>query len=748
MRTRKMRLVSALLAVAMMFVMLPVSAFADTVVTIPTDHIKHLTFDGDQPDIESIHTKKDTQKDSNGNDYDIYTPTDTEADAGWQWSGLNGFKLIILPDYTYSVSDAPAEVPCIVNLYSGAAIESGHFLKNVISTGGTIVGGSFESVEGRVGTVTGGYIRNYSSKRPSWSTTFNNHFDGGIVYGSFTFETGTGEFVSGIVSDLPEKGFDGQSQVISIPGATIYPVINGETVTEAPFKDTVYVLGTSANIKTRTFKAVVDSAAFAGEWGTLPEGATLNSDGSLNITLPDTGNVEIEINPTFEKTPLNIVGGVPVGLDGEPYNGSIYDGWVFTPGKGNVNSTLTVYGSVDLGSNAIDWTVVNHGIIEGGIFNCEDVEEDVLTNDEDGKIIGGTYNVKVKNLGIIDGGTFYQAVSNYGTVENGTFAERYSNTKTKEYLPDGTTNTKDYGETKGGVFSRYAYFDTQENVQTRWLTVNGGKINGAISGQAFVVGHQYLTVSADDTSAWTGWSVTTDDPDFELTDYQKSHPEFELELDGNDAAKGSIVINALVKDGYYRLNMLDGKATVDGVKATSATVGKTVTLSIDDSEIPEGMSFDHWVISPEVEPDEGYKITDRTMNFTMPAQELTIYASLRTDSDDGMDAMTVVAGVAIGAGAAVLTYHIGTELYAKQVLGDGVAIPRTREDVALKAWELAGKPAVTMDGEPLSEAAQAEKWAIERGLMQNVDGSFNGSKKMSKLKALRVLDSAKKMNAQ
>ena len=70
----------------------------------------------------------------------------------------------------------------------------------------------------------------------------------------------------------------------------------------------------------------------------------------------------------------------------------------------------------------------------------------------------------------------------------------------------------------------------------------------------------------------------------------------------------------------------------------------------------------------------------------------------------------------------------------------------TREDVALKAWELAGKPAVELNGEPLSEAAQAEKWAVESGLMQNdAEGSFNGAKKMNKLKALRVLDAAKKL---
>ena len=115
------------------------------------------------------------------------------------------------------------------------------------------------------------------------------------------------------------------------------------------------------------------------------------------------------------------------------------------------------------------------------------------------------------------------------------------------------------------------------------------------------------------------------------------------------------------------------------------------------------------------------------------------------DSDGGVDALTVVAGVAVGAGTAVLAYHIGTEVYAEQVLGKGVAVPKTRADVALKAWELAGKPAVAV-GEPLSEAAQAEKWAVESGLMQNdAQGSFNGQKKMNKLAALRTLDAAKKL---
>lgn len=115
-------------------------------------------------------------------------------------------------------------------------------------------------------------------------------------------------------------------------------------------------------------------------------------------------------------------------------------------------------------------------------------------------------------------------------------------------------------------------------------------------------------------------------------------------------------------------------------------------------------------------------------------------------SSSGDGAGAVVAGVAIGTGVAVLTYHIGTEIYAKQVLGAGVAVPKTREEVALKAWELAGKPAVAAEGETLSDAEQAERWVVESGLMKNdANGSFNGQKRMLKLVALRTLDAAKKL---
>ena len=207
------------------------------------------------------------------------------------------------------------------------------------------------------------------------------------------------------------------------------------------------------------------------------------------------------------------------------------------------------------------------------------------------------------------------------------------------------------------------------------------------------------------------------------------------------------------------LNLTDCTAKLsDGTEVASGTkvpVGTEVTVTFDkDFYADSNLVLSGWQVTPEDLTDTNGKlvkdITADSFTFVMPEAEngVTIEALTKTaDTDDSSwDATTVVTGVAIGAGAAVLTYHIGTELYAEQVLGKGVAVPKTREDVALKAWELAGKPAVAIDGEPLSEAAQAEKWTVESGLMQNdAEGSFNGQKKMNKLKALRVLDAAKKL---
>ena len=200
----------------------------------------------------------------------------------------------------------------------------------------------------------------------------------------------------------------------------------------------------------------------------------------------------------------------------------------------------------------------------------------------------------------------------------------------------------------------------------------------------------------------------------------------------------------------YRLSFSeDCTAEVEGSPVQSGAyvqAGKKVTLNLTN----EAQKFESYGFAP-VTPED-LTVQDSTADFTMPESdvEVTVQWAAEDSSDEGWDAATVAAGVAVGAGTAVLAYHIGTEVYAEQVLGKGVAVPKTRADVALKAWELAGKPAVAVEGtdEP-SESAQAEQWVVESGLMKvRKDGAFHPEQTMTKLKALRVLDKAKKQNAQ
>lgn len=216
----------------------------------------------------------------------------------------------------------------------------------------------------------------------------------------------------------------------------------------------------------------------------------------------------------------------------------------------------------------------------------------------------------------------------------------------------------------------------------------------------------------------------------------------------NAYAKWSLVWSPMEK-ARYKLTLADCTAEVDGKEVESGAyvqADKTVTLKLTASV--DNMKFGGFVLSKNQDTLQ-YDPADPTKaTFTMPeaAVDVTVQLNHEDVADDGLDAASVITGVAVGTGTAVLAYHIGTEVYAEQVLGAGVAVPRTRGDVALKAWKLAGNPAVENAAVAPEEAAQAQQWVLENGLMENQkDGTFHPEKRMSKLAALRVLDKAQKM---
>lgn len=291
-----------------------------------------------------------------------------------------------------------------------------------------------------------------------------------------------------------------------------------------------------------------------------------------------------------------------------------------------------------------------------------------------------------------------------------------------------------------------------------------GVLNGK-TGDATVVSQvtvkiNYDGIGGEDTETTVDYPAQVKEPTTPSAEgytflgwYDENGNEFDF---SKPVTKNTTVTAKWVKD--HQLTVKGGTFTFDDKAASdkgSVYEGAVVTVTLDENDPlwkDSGLSFDHWDIQSKATllDENGAEIVNpgKTFTFVMPEEGVTVEAVPKTApaEDDSWDAATVVTGVVLGTGTAILTYHIGTELYAEQVLGKDVAVPKTREDVALKAWELAGKPAVELNGEPLSVAAQAEKWAVESGLMQNdANGSFNGAKKMNKLKALRVLDAAKKL---
>ena len=285
------------------------------------------------------------------------------------------------------------------------------------------------------------------------------------------------------------------------------------------------------------------------------------------------------------------------------------------------------------------------------------------------------------------------------------------------------------------------------------ITINGGTFNGGITTPGYVACGIYspwqdkITVN-NGTFNITGGagivaragSVTVNNGTFNTT--------------GNATGKvgdSRIVVpcSALVFDSAAGYPAMDAQSTIKVSGGTFKSDAGVEAITVirpendtDNTNKRVAVSNGTFSTDPSAYFENGDYITgsDGNGGFTVNPK----IDDAASSSGDGAGA--VVAGVVIGTGVAALTYHIGTEIYAKQVLGAGVAVPKTREEVALKAWELAGKPAVAAEGETLSDAEQAERWVVETGLMKNdANGSFNGQKRMLKLVALRTLDAAKKL---
>ena len=189
----------------------------------------------------------------------------------------------------------------------------------------------------------------------------------------------------------------------------------------------------------------------------------------------------------------------------------------------------------------------------------------------------------------------------------------------------------------------------------------------------------------------------------------------------------------------YTVTVKGGK--INNETEVKAKKGTKLTVDVDESEVPEGMTFDVWSIRfPErvedtLTGDPGVMLHDPHMAFAMPGADITIEAQYRSSElpgeDDGPSTLGTMATVAVGGAAAgILVWQgvsLGVDSYLQLNLPKGVAVPANRRELVVLLWETAGKPEAALlslySDVPAEEIElqKATRWAIDNGLVKPAD---------------------------
>lgn len=239
----------------------------------------------------------------------------------------------------------------------------------------------------------------------------------------------------------------------------------------------------------------------------------------------------------------------------------------------------------------------------------------------------------------------------------------------------------------------------------------------------------------------------------------KTKFDFSTPITGDTTIYAKWEKNAPVLPDTYELNVSGAFVYVDGVDVTASAgdtslqleKGASVRLVADPDRMPSGMVFDRWtILNGALNADDAEKFeTGRTLEefaFTMPAEPLSIEATPRMQEEEGSDTVSVIAGVTLSTAATALVawqaYDLGMSLYQEHWLPADFVMPKTRAELALLLWNTAGRPApaaqpaFTDITDP--DTAQAAQWAVETGLMTPKSADrFKPEKSVTRWKAVR-----------
>lgn len=155
--------------------------------------------------------------------------------------------------------------------------------------------------------------------------------------------------------------------------------------------------------------------------------------------------------------------------------------------------------------------------------------------------------------------------------------------------------------------------------------------------------------------------------------------------------------------------------------------GAEVTVTLDQTKVPDGMVFDLWSTGNfDLPLDQDYKA--ESITFTMNG-DVDVAAQYRSaDIEDGSDVVgPIIVGTAVVAGGALVGYTLGTDLVGK--MWGLPYFPSNRSALAMMLWEDAGKPMPESEilypdvgqEEQDMDLQHAARWAMEHDLLPDLN---------------------------
>lgn len=155
--------------------------------------------------------------------------------------------------------------------------------------------------------------------------------------------------------------------------------------------------------------------------------------------------------------------------------------------------------------------------------------------------------------------------------------------------------------------------------------------------------------------------------------------------------------------------------------------GAEVTVTLDQTKVPEGMVFDLWSTG-NFDLLLGQDCKAESITFTMN-DDVDVAVQYRSaDIEDGSDVVgPIIVGTAVVAGGALVGYTLGTDLVGK--MWGLPYFPSNRSALAMMLWEDAGKPMPESEilypdvgqEEQDMDLQHAARWAMEHELLPDLN---------------------------